>query len=73
MKPTTRPIRTGGNGIYDNTQGTGWVESWPGGMPHQEVYLALLDQQASGAMAQIEKLLHDKAKSDAARHASRDH
>ncbi len=55
------------NGIYDNTQGTGWVESWPGGMPHQEVYLALLDQQASGAMAQIEDLLHDKAKSDAAR------
>jgi glycogen debranching enzyme len=57
----------GGNGIYDNTQGTGWVESWPGGMPHQEIYLALLDQQASGAMAQIEDLLHDKAKSDAAR------
>ncbi len=58
----------GGNGIYDNTQGTGWVESWPGGMPHQEIYLALLDQQASAAMAQIEDLLvHDEAKSVAAR------
>jgi glycogen debranching enzyme len=55
------------NGIYDNRQGTGWVESWPGGMPHQEIYLALLDQQASAAMAQIEDLLHDKDKSDAAR------
>ncbi len=42
------------NGIYSNAQGTGWVESWPGGMPHQEVYLAFLDQQASGAMAQLE-------------------
>jgi glycogen debranching enzyme len=57
----------GGNGIYDNMQGTGWVESWPGGMPHQEVYLALLDQQASGAMAQIENLLQDKDKAAAAR------
>lgn len=57
----------GGNGIYENTQGTGWVESWPGGMPHQEIYLALLDQQASGAMAHVESLLGDQAKSDAAR------
>ncbi len=56
----------GGNGIYENTQGTGWVESWPGGLPHQEIYLATLDQQASGAMAQIESLLGDKQKSDAA-------
>jgi glycogen debranching enzyme len=54
------------NGIYDNRQGTGWVESWPGGMPHQEIYLALLDQQASAAMAQIEDLLHDSAKSQQA-------
>jgi glycogen debranching enzyme len=52
----------GGNGIYTNEQGTGWVESWPGGMPHQEIYLALLDQQASAAMAQIYKLLHDEEK-----------
>lgn len=57
----------GGNGIYTNEQGTGWVESWPGGMPHQEIYLALLDQQASAAVAQIEDLLHDAAKSQAAK------
>ncbi len=50
----------GGNSIYDNTQGTGWVESWPGGMPHQEIYLALLDQQASAAMAHLEELLGNK-------------
>jgi glycogen debranching enzyme len=54
------------DGIYDNSQGTGWVESWPGGLPHQEVYLALLDQQASAAMARIENLLHDSTKSSAA-------
>src|ERR1019366_7975451 len=58
---------TDGDGIYDNSQGTGWVESWPGGLPHQEIYLALLDQQASAAMAQIEDLLKDSAKSAAAR------
>ena len=46
------------DGIYDNSQGTGWVESWPGGMPHQEIYLALLDQQASAAMGYLEDLLY---------------
>ena len=46
-----------GDGIYDNAQGTGWVESWPPGMPQQEIYLALLDEQASTAMAQIGELL----------------
>jgi hypothetical protein len=61
---------TSDNGIYDNTQGTGWVESWPGGMPHQEVYLALLDQQASAAMARIEDLLQDKQKSAEAQQRS---
>ncbi|MHB1700087.1 MAG: amylo-alpha-1,6-glucosidase [Acidobacteriaceae bacterium] len=50
-----------GDGIYDNSQGTGWVESWPTGLPHQEIYLALLDQQASHAMAQIAALLGDEA------------
>ena len=54
------------DGIYDNSQGTGWVESWPGGMPHQEIYLALLDEQASGAMAGIEKLLGDSARAASA-------
>jgi glycogen debranching enzyme len=56
-----------GDGIYDNAQGTGWVESWPGGLPHQEVYLALLDQQASAAMAQLETLLQRPEKAAAAK------
>jgi glycogen debranching enzyme len=55
-----------GDGIYDNAQGTGWVESWPGGMPHQEVYLALLDQQASTAMARLSAMLGDDATSKSA-------
>ncbi len=55
------------DGIYDNSQGTGWVESWPGGMPHQEIYLALLDQQASSAMAYMESLLKDASKEEAAK------
>ena len=50
-----------GDGIYDNAQGTGWVESWPGGMPKQEIYLALLDQQASTAMSKLATLLDDTA------------
>ena len=56
-----------GDGIYDNSQGTGWVESWPGHMPHQEIYLALLDQQASAAMARLEDLLHNPDKAAAAK------
>jgi hypothetical protein len=42
-----------GDGIYENIAGSGWVESWPPGMPHQEIYLASLDQQASAAFARI--------------------
>jgi glycogen debranching enzyme len=45
-----------GDGIYENTEGTGWVESWPPGMPHQEIYLAALDQQACTAMSQLAPL-----------------
>ena len=56
------------DGIYDNSQGTGWVESWPGGMPHQEIYLALLDQQASSAMSWIERALNDSSKAESAEH-----
>jgi len=55
-----------GDGIYDNSQGTGWVESWPGGMPHQEIYLAELDREASAAMAQIAIWLGDAGQSHAA-------
>ena len=45
-----------GDGIYDNAQGTGWVESWPPGMPHQEIYLAALDVEASKAFARLAAL-----------------
>ncbi|HZP07239.1 MAG TPA: hypothetical protein VFB43_20235 [Terracidiphilus sp.] len=41
------------DGIYNNTQGTGWVESWVPSMPHQEIYLAALDEQASTAFADL--------------------
>lgn len=51
------------DGIYDNSQGTGWVESWPGGMPHQEIYLALLDEQASQAYAALEQMIGNQAES----------
>jgi glycogen debranching enzyme len=60
-----------GDGIYDNAQGTGWVESWPPGMPHQEIYLALLDQQASSATEALAKLMDEpKLASEAAARAS---
>jgi glycogen debranching enzyme len=56
-----------GDGIYDNAQGTGWVESWPPGMPKQEVYLALLDEQASRAMAELSGMLGDERAAQAAK------
>ncbi len=55
-----------GDGVYDNEQGTGWVESWPAGMPRQEIYLALFDEQASDAMAQLARMLGDQATSTSA-------
>jgi glycogen debranching enzyme len=55
-----------GDGIYDNAQGTGWVESWPTGMPKQEIYLALFDEQASRAMAELAGTLGDTQTSSAA-------
>jgi glycogen debranching enzyme len=42
-----------GDGVYDNSQGTGWVESWIPNMPHQEIYMAALDEQASLAFANL--------------------
>ncbi len=42
-----------GDGIYNNTQGTGWVENWPHALPHEEIYLASLDEQASLAFANL--------------------
>lgn len=44
-----------GDGIYENIAGSGWVESWIPAMPHQEIYLAALDQQASTAFAHLAK------------------
>jgi hypothetical protein len=56
-----------GDGFYENNQGTGWVESWPTGMPHQEIYLAALDQQAAQAMSRLADLLGDSTLSSEAR------
>ena len=56
-----------GDGIYDNAQGTAWVENWGGGpMPRQEIYLALLDQQASTAMSRLATLLDEPRLASAA-------
>lgn len=44
-----------GDGIYENTEGSGWVESWIPKLPHQEIYLATLDQQASAAFSNLAK------------------
>jgi glycogen debranching enzyme len=61
-----------GDGIYENTEGTGWVESWPPGMPHQEIYLAALDQQASTAMADLARSTgHDDIAQQAALRAGK--
>ncbi len=48
------------DGIYNNSQGTGWVESWPPGMPHQEIYLAALDEQSAEAMSRLASVIGDK-------------
>jgi hypothetical protein len=55
----TRAHDSDGDGIYENTEGTGWVESWPPGMPHQEIYLAALDQQSCAAMSRLATQLGD--------------
>ena len=49
-----------GDGAYDNSQGTGWVEDWPK-QPHQELYLASLDRDATLAMAELASLMNDSA------------
>ncbi|MGB8536012.1 MAG: hypothetical protein WCD57_06340 [Acidobacteriaceae bacterium] len=61
-----------GDGIYENTEGSGWVESWLPEMPHQEKYLAALDRQASTAMASLARAtghaeIAEKAQARAAR------
>lgn len=62
----TRAHDSDGDGIYENSEGTGWVESWPGHMPHQEIYLAALDQQSADAMSRLAALMQDAALSAAA-------
>ncbi len=60
-----------GDGIYENIAGSGWVESWLPTMPHQEIYLAALDQQASTAFSKIAKATgHTELAEDAQRRAS---
>ncbi len=50
----------GDDGIYSNSEGTGWVESWPTGMPAEEIYLAAMDQQSSAAMSHLAELMQDQ-------------
>ncbi|HEY1950747.1 MAG TPA: glycogen debranching protein [Bryobacteraceae bacterium] len=54
------------DGIYENTEGTGWVEAWPPRMPHQEIYLAAMDQQATESMRRLAALMNDAALSSTA-------
>ncbi|MDQ2711933.1 MAG: glycogen debranching protein, partial [Acidobacteriota bacterium] len=55
------------DGIYDNSQGTGWVESWPQGMPKEEIYMAAVDQQASNAVSHLATLMQDTALASSAK------
>ncbi len=57
----------GDDGIYNNSQGTGWVESWPQSMPKEEIYLAALDQQSCDAMSELAALMKDTALADTAK------
>lgn len=62
----TRAHDSDGDGIYENTEGTGWVESWPPGMPHQEIYLAALDQQSCDALSRLAAMMSDATLASAA-------
>jgi glycogen debranching enzyme len=44
------------DGIYNNQEGSGWVESWIPSVPHQEIYLAALDEEASAAFANLARV-----------------
>jgi glycogen debranching enzyme len=59
------------DGVYDNNQGTGWVEAWPPKMPHQEIYLAALDLASSRAIADMAKLMQDQTLADSATNQSK--
>lgn len=61
-----------GDGIYDNSEGSAWVESWVPSMPKQEIYLALLDEQASIAFANLAHAMgHADLETDAHRRAEK--
>ena len=61
-----------GDGIYDNSEGSGWVESWIPTMPKQEIYLAAVDEQASLAFADLARRTgHAEAASQAEAHAKK--
>ncbi len=49
----------GNDGVYGNKEGTGWVESWPTGMPAEEIYMAALDRQAADAMSRLAAAMND--------------
>jgi glycogen debranching enzyme len=60
------------DGIYDNSVGTAWVESWIPSMPKQEIYLAVLDEQASTAFANLARTTgHNELASGADARAAR--
>ncbi|WP_213806042.1 glycogen debranching protein [Granulicella sp. dw_53] len=54
------------DGVYDNGQGTGWVEEWVPKMPHQEIYLAALDQQSADSMSRLAKWMNEDTLSTSA-------
>jgi glycogen debranching enzyme len=59
------------DGIYNNSSGTGWVESWIP-QPQQELYLAAVDEQASLAFANLAKTLgHTSEAEQATQRAAR--
>ena len=61
-----------GDGIYGNSEGTAWVESWAPSMPKQEIYLAALDEQASLAFANLARATgHSDLAADAEARANR--
>lgn len=58
--------------IFDNSEGTGWVESWVPSAPHQEIYLAALDEQASTSFAHLAKAAgHDGEAREATQRAGK--
>lgn len=56
-----------GDGVYDNSEGTGWVEAWPPKLPHQEIYLAALDLQSTDAIARLAALIQDSSLANSAK------